>query len=166
MISDHTSVIVAGGVNRDYLNDVQVFGSKTDCQIKRLPFEGLYEHPSVFQLGRDFFVCGGTIVSEIVPEHEKRRTCLKLENGEWKKYNFLIRDRVFATSINTKSDEVYIFGGNGSPNDSEILRFNNAEWQKGPDIPDGFSDGCGVRISETELLLIGGSVANSSDLTF
>ena len=52
---------------------------------------------------------------------------------------------------------VYIFGGFSSPATSDFLPKNNNVWQAGPTIPNGFQDGCSLKISEEEILLIGGS---------
>ena len=155
MFTDHTSVIVAGGEDFKYLEVVEVFGNKLGCDIPDLPHQA-YSQPSVFQLGQNIFVCGGTKYSESDRPHYSMRQCYKLVDKKWIEYNSLISNRTFATHITTKTDEVYIFGGTYSPYDSEILRLNDTKWQKGPDIPDGLDKGCGVRISETELLLIGG----------
>ena len=58
---------------------------------------------------------------------------------------------------------VYIFGGdrqtyqNHEETTSDFLpKNNNRIWQAGPIIPNGFTSGCGVKISEEEILLIGG----------
>ena len=49
----------------------------------------------------------------------------------------------------------YVFGRASEKNTSEILK--NGRWEEGPTVPDGIDSGCGVAISKTELLLIGGS---------
>ena len=153
IFTDHTSVIVAGGEDdAHYLEKVEVLGNRLGCDIPDLP-DQTFSKPSVFQLGQNIFICGGTMYSY---QHYNKRRCYKLENNTWTEYNTLISDRTFATHITTKTDEVYIFGGRDSPFDSEILRLNHTKWQKGQDIPDRLDEGCGVRISETELLLIGG----------
>ena len=52
---------------------------------------------------------------------------------------------------------VYLFGGYGSKTTSEFLPKFEKIWQVGPTIPDnGINGGCGVRISNTEFVLIGG----------
>ena len=51
----------------------------------------------------------------------------------------------------------YIFGGEDYPTASDFLPKSSMIWEHGPDIPDeGIQHGCGVRISDTELVLIGG----------
>ena len=57
-----------------------------------------------------------------------------------------------ATAV-TMPNETYIFGGKFSRT-SEFLR--NDVWQEGPMIPNGFQQGCGVKISPHEIILIGG----------
>ena len=72
-----------------------------------------------------------------------------------------IRDNGIAVSM---GDSTYMFGGSyvfgraSEKNTSEILK--NGHWEEGPTIPDGIEAGCGVAISKTELLLIGGSRTN------
>ena len=54
-------------------------------------------------------------------------------------------------------DGAYIFGGEDYPTASDFLPKSSMIWVHGPDIPDeGIQHGCGVRISDTELVLIGG----------
>ena len=54
-------------------------------------------------------------------------------------------------------DGIYIFGGSYSGTTSDFLpKFSNI-WEVGPEIPGyGITDGCGVKISNTEIVLIGG----------
>ena len=81
--------------------------------------------------------------------------CWTIESGRWSYLNsFAIgRSRACAVSM---PNATYVFGGYPGENTSEILRHGSVNWEKGPDIPDGLIDGCGVKISDEELLLIGG----------
>ena len=56
-------------------------------------------------------------------------------------------------------DGVYLFGGTSAPTTSEVMQKHSSHtWNTGPYIPDGgIQYGCGVRISSTELVLIGGT---------
>ena len=65
----------------------------------------------------------------------------------------MIRERYYATAV-TMPTGTYIFGGEKSPTTSEFLR--NGVWQDGPVIPNGFKQGCALKISPNEIILIGG----------
>ena len=61
----------------------------------------------------------------------------------------------------TMEDGVYLFGGTvppeDNPNFSKFLAKGSQTWTKGPKVPHIDFDGiCGVKISEHELVLIGG----------
>ena len=86
--------------------------------------------------------------------------CLFLDvfNEKWTLFNYLRHPRVHSAIIPMKT-ETYFLGGTASESmtTSEILSHNSITWQEGPDIPEpGFNEGCGVRISDTEFLIIGG----------
>ena len=53
---------------------------------------------------------------------------------------------------------MYILGGDNSfsQTTSEFLPTGSTTWQVGPNIPEGFTKGCAVKVSESELILIGG----------
>ena len=55
-------------------------------------------------------------------------------------------------------DAVYMFGGTSAPTTSDVMKKHSSHtWNSGPVIPgNGIQFGCGVRISSTELVLIGG----------
>ena len=70
----------------------------------------------------------------------------------------LIEERIASTGI-SMPDAVYLFGGTSAPTTSNVMRKHSSHtWNVGPVIPgSGIQYGCGVRISSTELVLIGGS---------
>ena len=62
---------------------------------------------------------------------------------------------------------IYIFGGNDYPTMWEWLPSGSSTWVQGGSIPwPGFNGGCGVRISLSELLLIGGKESEQRILKF
>ena len=82
---------------------------------------------------------------------------MKLEDDKWSQFNLLIDQRKDASIVTTKN-ATYIFGGIGSKNSIEFLRHDSNIWQQGPSIPfNHFQLGCGVSISDSEILLIGGT---------
>jgi len=103
----------------------------------------------VFQHGKHILLCG------IRPNVEE---CWILYEGKWSLYNSMNFDRHSGIMVSMKK-ATYIFGGGkyiDTKLTSETLNHKTAEWQKGPDIPHIINYGCGVSISDTELLLIGG----------
>ena len=80
---------------------------------------------------------------------------------EWKNASELIHYRSHSTAI-TMKDTTFIFGGFYSQNTSEILRHGDDMWVQGPPIPFDFEYGCGVKISDNELVLIGGGHEDNS----
>ena len=81
---------------------------------------------------------------------------LDVAGGSWRSHSTLINPRPSSTAI-TLSSGTYIFGGYTSPTTSDYLPAASKSWQAGPTIPGhGHWRGCGVKVSATELLLIGG----------
>lgn len=143
-------MIMAGGWGAAYniLDIVDVLGKEDSCPIAKLPF-AIMSEPSLFPHGNNILICGGNPL-------EQMQSCIEYNEGNWKKYNSLTAERDLATMVPMK-EAVYIFGGQQSKETSEYLRHDNDTWQKGPDIPNGgLLYGCGVGISETKMLLIGG----------
>ena len=103
--------------------------------------------------GDNILSCGG------YKDTTYTKNCYNLEvKGErWSLHSTLTQDRSRSTAV-TMPNSVYIFGGENSPTTLDILHKNsNGHWQAGNStIPDGISYGCGVKISEENILLIGG----------
>lgn len=108
------------------------------------------DYPSVFQHGRQLLVCGGKGNS---------KSCLMLEGKIWHIHSNLTHERAFASSV-TFPTGTYIFGGytDSSKTTIEFLPFESSIWRSLlVKIPDpGFHTGCAVKISDEELVLIGG----------
>ena len=148
MISGKTTIIIAGGKEDDNtdLKVVEQLGENdTNCQIPNLPSE-VSGNPSMFKHQGNIILCGG---------YPNKKQCLMLNYGTWSHLNELIYHRTFATLISTQKRN-YIFGGGESRYTSEYLESGSHQWQRGPNIPLGMRFGCGVGISDTELVLIGG----------
>ena len=132
---------------------VQMFftGSET-CYIPDLP-TSIYGQNLVITSG-DFQVlhCGGFNNTNYL------RSCLALDvvAKKWVSHSHLTKYRYAATSV-TMPNGVYILGGEDSPSTTDFLPKSSQEWIQGPIIPDdGLHQGCSVRISDTEFVLIGG----------
>ena len=147
---DETDTFVVGGSHRTSSVNIDLDECESiedSCFLPNLPYP-ISDNPSLFKHGRDILLCGG---------EGNEQTCLKLQNHKWSPFNNLLQKRIGAAVVQMK-DGVYIFGGykTGGFNTSEFLTHDSDVWEQGPDIPYGFQNGCGVRISDTELLLIGG----------
>ena len=117
----------------------------TNCKIPNLP-QPIYGTPSMFQHGSEVILCGGSA---------NDKNCFKLKESTWSPYNELKNSRVDATTISTNK-ATYIIGGRYSRATSEILNTDSDTWMSGPTLPNNHFIGCGVQISDTELIVTGG----------
>lgn len=121
---------------------------KDECQIPNMPSMANYKIASIFLHQGRMIHCGGNI---------NPGECFVLENGNWSHHSFLTKYRSCATAVSMK-DKVYIFGGEDSTGSSEFLSHDSEDWQEGPSAPDNIlAKACGARISDNELLIIGGN---------
>ena len=128
------------------------FTGSESCYIPQLP-TSIYGQNLVITSG-DFQVlhCGGFNNTNYL------RSCLALDvvAKKWVSHSHLTKYRYAATSV-TMPNGVYILGGEDSPSTTDFLPKSSQEWIQGPIIPDdGLHQGCSVRISDTEFVLIGG----------
>ena len=110
--------------------------------------------------------CGG-VIQKSSSNQENTQDCYSLNTvrQRWDFHSKLTRYRINTTSL-TMPDGVYVLGGASSEHSrrtSDFLPKGQSSWQVGPTIRDfkdptveGFVDGCGVQISPTQFLLIGG----------
>ena len=147
MISESNSILVVGGYDgNDLLTSVEVIGNKK-CSLPQLPF-GIASQPSIILTNdNEILACGGS--------GKNKKQCLVLKEQKWEKHSDLNQIRLHASAL-TMPNGVYLFGGHGSQTTSEFLPNGSNTWQPGPDIPDGHYRGCSVKISDFEILLIGG----------
>ena len=139
-----TIVVVGGWDGNNRLGTVELLGDNT-CSIPNLPYE-ISSSPQMFLNNHnELIICGG---------YPKKKSCLRLFNGEWHEYAELKQERLYA-SVVSMDDKTYMFGGDGSDTSSEILQ--DGSWKTGPTIDEkGIERGCAVAISNEELLIIGG----------
>ena len=142
-----TSIIYGGGSIGNWGTDeVNLLEERKGCKIPNLP--KYINKPSIFQHRKYVLICGGEY---------NEKGCMKLDGDKWSSSIPLIYERSQPTVIAMK-DEVFILGGRSNPTTSEILKHDSDSWIEGPIIPSpGIDRGCGVRISDQEFLLIGGS---------
>ena len=129
------------------IENVEVLGDlEENCQIANLPERNLGS--TMFQHGTNVILCGGY--------GNFRDKCFSFGHYKWSYFNSFESYRSYSVGVSMK-DALFTFGGNEVPSTSQLLRFNSTIWQKGPKIPDGgVNGGCGVRISDNTLLIIGG----------
>ena len=153
---NYDTLLVAGGSNRNGLASVeaiQINGNK--LQLPNLP-KYIIDSPSMFLHNETIMLCGGS---------NNRKTCLKLQEGTWTKYNSLKEKRRDAAVVSTTT-ATFIFGGLYSKDTYEYLEKNASNWIRGTaKIPgNGFYSGCSLAISQDEIWLIGGGGANKQKI--
>ena len=144
-------IIVGGWDNRNSLSTVELIGdSPKNCVLPNLS-KGISGSPSMFinKRNNDIVVCGG---------HSDTQECQVFRNSKWYPANFndLNEPRKYAVTISINRG-TYVIGGMDSPNSIDFLAFESNSWVDGSDIPGpGIKDGCGVLLSNDDVLLIGG----------
>ena len=149
-------------VEMEHLDSVDMIGcSPRTVSFRKLPGpiefsillpDKTYGHSMIFTNDLKILVCAGfTEVSR------QSNECFQLErNGNWVLHSFFRFPRSLGTAISMPNG-VYYFGGVFSPETSEFLATGEKNWVQGPAIPNpGLKCGSGVKISDTELLLLGG----------
>ena len=142
---DPNSMLVAGGTGAG--KHVEVF-FQDKCPVPQLP-KANGGHCLVVTPDNILLSCGG----DASPQ-----TCYSLDvtGGVWNHHSTLREEREGSLAINLPSG-AFIFGGMQSPQTSEYLPASDQTWQVGPTVPEGGIDrGCVVKVSPTEILLIGG----------
>ena len=72
----------------------------------------------------------------------------------------MVKDGYIATSVTSKGAS-YIFGGRHSKMTSETMTIGFNKWEESWEVPEGSKGSCAVKISDQEILFIGG-VSTSS----
>ena len=161
-----------------HLDSVEMIGCSPRTVSIRRPYTVVYEprpidffillphktygHSMIFTNDLKVLVCGGfTEVSR------QSKECFQLErNGNWVLHSSFNFPRSLGTAISMPNG-IYYFGGVHSPETSEFLPTGKENWVQGPTIPKpGFEIGSGVRISDAELLLLGGRGSESRILKY
>ena len=154
-ISEEHSVLVVGGYNGSNMKTAELIPNR--CNIPSLP-KGISWQPSlILTTDNNILLCGGT---------NNAKQCLELKENNWVHHSHLKRERRSAASIMT-SKGIYMFGGLDSPKTWEWLPSGSSTWIIGGSIPDpSFERGCGIMISSSEILLIGGKYSEQRILKF
>ena len=151
------SILIVGGYNgTHYLKTSEVVAQKGNTcnpHVPDLP-SAINRQPSLLMThDQKILLCGGW----------NEKSCREMKSNNWEQHSSLNEERSHASAFVMKTG-IFLFGGESSPTTWEWLPNNGSpQWIPGDsDIPDpGFDNGCGVKISETEIALIGGAVYNS-----
>jgi len=142
---DPTSIMVVGGSGAG--KDVGLL-FQDNCPLPQLQDAN---SDNVLLLTPDNLLlsCGGD-------SHAQTCNFLDVAAATWKEHSSLREVREGSVGI-TLPGGSYIFGGMQNPRTSEFLPANSQTWEEGPAIyGDGIDRGCGVKVNDTALLLIGG----------
>lgn len=182
-ISDFRTVILSGGLLEhqimERLDSLEMIGCSPRTMSVRRPHDYRswpitkppidfafklpdknYGHSMVLTNDLKILVCGGFV--------RESYECLQLSkrSGNWVFHSYFNFPRSLGTAI-VMPNGIYYFGGVRSPETSEFLATGKKNWVQGPTIPKpGFKIGSGVRISDTELLLLGGRGSESRILKY
>ena len=141
------------------MTSVEVIGDKK-CSLPQLPF-ALSKQPSVLQTkDNEILVCGG--------DGDNIKQCSVLKEQKWIKHSELYKARFYGSGVTMPLPTgVYLFGGWADPTTSVFLPNGSTTWQTGPNIPDGgLKQGCSVKISDFEIMLIGGFTTEKRVIKF
>jgi len=144
------SLMAIGGWNGKRLSTAQVLNTTCDYPLP----EGRFGHISVTTADGKTLVCGGWTPSG------HTASCLQfhLQSKTWERHSSMrSKNRHNAVAI-VKPNGVYVLGGTeDARNSSEFLATGSTVWTQGPDIPGpGVEDACGVKLSNTEFVILGG----------
>ena len=114
---------------------------------------------------RTILLCGGS--DSHCLELNNMKKCLQLKIGSWEEHSTLNKERVYHSTVTTKT-AIFIFGGLNSRNTYEYLPTDATTWLMGKtEIPGGFAAGCAIAVkSEQEIWLIGGVATGKRILGF
>merc|ERR1712151_12364 len=156
--NSETRIVVAGGLDQKSTQSNKtklLFEKDSDCHPPSLPGQFL-TYPSLALTPDGVLLkCGGDEYGQGGYGSQK---CYSLDvaSNVWTKHSSLTQPRFAAVAITLLSG-TYIFGGVYSPTSSDYLPASKKFWQLGPNIPGDRGPNCGVKLSDTELLLISGS---------
>ena len=161
---DETFIIIIGGeVYSEGVPTIELISTNNSCQIEDFE-KSVTDAPMVFltPIHEELLVCGGS---------NNKKKCKTLDgNGKWDDFkevqsrndSKLFSPRRFSAVATTK-DGSFIFGGSSESTSStyEYMKESKKNWTPGKElIPNGFTQGCAVAVSDNEIWLIGGKEAD------
>ena len=89
-------------------------------------------------------------------EQEKVYMYVTSKYGRWDHHSTMNKNRDFGSAV-TMPNKLIVMGGKASPNTMEVLEDGSNNWIMGPKIPGaGLNWGCAVKVSPSEIFVIGG----------
>ena len=148
-------LIVGGNDGENDLKTSELFPQKPTCtsNVPNLP-ERISSQPSlILTQDQKLLLCGGS---------KNEQTCLVLKDNTWRNHSRLNQKRTYASAV-TMEKGVFLFGGRKSPNTWEWLPNGSSNWIPGPDRIQnpGYHSGCAVKLSGSNVALIGGGSSKS-----
>ena len=150
-ISDSTTILIVGGKRERGFNsrEVTLIGDKK-CSFPQLPIGVSSRQPSMILTNdEEILVCEGF-------------RCKVMRGQRWVTHSDLNEITKQASAV-TMDNGIYIFGGVSQPTKTQFLPNGSTRWQEDSEIPklsgeffSGHNVGCAVKISDFEVLLIGG----------
>ena len=99
-------------------------------------------------------------------EREKVFQMTDVKWGRWDRHSTMNENRNYGSAV-TMPNKLIVFGGQSSPKTMEILEDGSENWVMGPNIPgEGLYWGCAVKVSPTEIFVIGGKNTEARVLKF
>ena len=142
---DPTSILHVGGAGAEKHVGLLF---QDNCPLPPLP-NANSDHVLLLTPENLLLSCGGDA-------HPRACIFLDVAAATWNQHSSLTEQREGSVAI-TLPGGSFIFGGMQSPKSSDYLPANSQTWEKGPAIyGDGIDRGCGVKVNDTALLLIGG----------
>ena len=152
------SYLIAGGYLGYYTNDSTevVEFDKTNST----PFYGKLPSRRESAVGAMFgnvpILCGGWNSYDRISYDN----CLSFQNSQWSQSHSMNMKRIYAAGIQINSTTFWILGGydyaSGSTDSTEFIIFGQNNGVSGPKLPYVLNLMCAVKLSETEIFIIGG----------
>ena len=144
--AEETSLLIVGGWigPNDEIDTIEIIGKK-NCTVPKLPMK-IAQHSLILTEDNKILVCGGY--------ETNKNTCLELQRNQWIQHSKLLDARACSFAV-ILSGKTYLLGSSLYTS-SEWLETGTKTWRSGPNIGKLFRWGCTVKLSNTEVLLIGG----------
>ena len=164
----HIPVLVTTGSPRSESTKSEVFDLKTGKACQNLPPFPIEVFGAVGEIVNGFhLICGGyTVVNGATIIYQSG--CYALKGNTWKLIGSMRQPRGYASSLLLDKNTMWIMGGytdSGRTMTTEYIELdaNGAMKQsQGPDLPKASDEHCSLRISNTEVIVMGGQLADKT----
>jgi len=152
----YANLIALGG---DTLNGptkvVEKLHSEDNDTFSELPAVRFGHSAFVHPVTKDVLVCGGKGKNHGT---DTFRDCIA-HNSNWSCHSTLTEPRMHASTVVMESGDVYILGGEFSPDTSDVLRSDLKTWTVGPKLDHPTYMACATDLNATSFVTIGGGVS-------